>query len=270
MKHLFLSCLLCSIDFLARSQVSLSPMAHPYALNAYGSIQKEPGLLWGQAAALGAIQNFSAGLYGEQRFMLRELSRYQFKLALPVTGGGFGLDALYSGNSSFHSSGLGLAYGKKMGKLDAGLQFNYHRLATTGYGSASYVSVDAGAILQVNDQFRTGLQIHYPANGSLNKSIERAAIIYTTGFGYQVSDKFFAAAEIRKTENLPVQVHAGLQYSFDQKVFALLGIESGSSSFYFGGGFLLDRFRIDVTASLHPYLGITPGMMIVFNQPQKQ
>jgi len=66
-----------------------------------------------------------------------------------------------------------------------------------------------------------------------------------------------------------VNVNIGLQYSFDKKLFARAGISTATSSFYLGLGFVLNGFRIDVTASLHPSLGVTPGMLLIYNSPEK-
>jgi hypothetical protein len=59
-------------------------------------------------------------------------------------------------------------------------------------------------------------------------------------------------------------VNAGMQYSFDEKLFARAGFTSGTSSYFFGLGVMLKNFRLDATASIHPQLGITPGLLLLF------
>jgi hypothetical protein len=43
------------------------------------------------------------------------------------------------------------------------------------------------------------------------------------------------------------------------------GVETNTSNIYFGAGLFFKSFRLDVTASIHPELGITPGLLLVYN-----
>jgi hypothetical protein len=88
--------------------------------------------------------------------------------------------------------------------------------------------------------------------------------------GYDASKKFFIGAEIEKIEDQPLNINAGLHYSFDEKVFVRTGLASATSSFYIGFGFLLNGFRIDVTVSLHPSLGFSPGVLFLYNSSHKK
>ena len=139
-----------------------------------------------------------------------------------------------------------------------------------GYGNASAVNFEAGGILHVTDQFQTGVHIYNPTRASIGKSSEeKLPFIYSFGLGYDASENFFIGAEIQKEEGQPVNVIAGLQYAFDKKLFVRAGISSATSGFYLGAGFLWTGFRIDLAVSLHPSLGATPGMLLVYNSPEK-
>jgi hypothetical protein len=48
------------------------------------------------------------------------------------------------------------------------------------------------------------------------------------------------------------------------------GITSATSTAYFGAGLFLKSFRIDVTAAYHQQLGITPGLLFLYNFNNKQ
>ena len=164
-----------------------------------------------------------------------------------------------------------MAYARSLGKVDVGAQFNYQQIKLAGYGTASAINFEAGAILHVSDQFQAGVHVYNPTRVSIGKTEEeKLPMAYSFGLGYDVSDKFFIGTEIEKIEDQPVNVNAGLQYAFDEKLFARTGIASATSSPYLGFGFLLNGFRIDVTASLHPSLGITPGLLLVYNAPAKK
>lgn len=210
-------------------------------------------------------------MYGERRFMLADLTSYQLAFALPTSSGNFGLQANYFGTASYNQSKIGLAYARTLGKIDVGAQFNYHQLKIAEYGNASAINFEAGAILHVSEQLQTGVHIYNPTRVSIGKNgEEKLPFIYSLGLGYDASEKFFIGSEIEKAEDQPVNVNAGLQYSFDEKLFARAGISSATSLFYLGAGFLWNGFRIDVTASVHPSLGITPGLLLIYNGAEKK
>ena len=67
---------------------------------------------------------------------------------------------------------MGLAFGRSLGKkIDVGVQFNYYAVRIAGYGNASAISFDAGAILHLTDQLNAGL----PISNRLEENLERSA-----------------------------------------------------------------------------------------------
>jgi hypothetical protein len=56
-----------------------------------------------------------------------------------------------------------------------------------------------------------------------------------------------------------------MQYNFDKQFFARFGIASQNGTPYGGAGVSWENFRIDVSASYHPQLGISPGLMLIVN-----
>lgn len=227
-------------------------------------------------ASLAQIKNITAGVYAERRFMLSELNGYTAAAALPARSGNFGLKTMYSGFSGYNETQIGLAYARKIGsKVDIGAQFNYNGIRIAGYGNASAISFEAGSIFHLSDKLHTGFHINNPVGGKFGPDSyqedqqEKLPSVYTMGIGYDASEKFFFSTEIIKEEDQPVQVNAGIQYKFISQVLTRLGITSATSSIWFGLGFFLQSFRLDVTTSFHPQLGITPGLLIIFNRQPK-
>ena len=223
-------------------------------------------------AALASLKSSSAGVYSERRFLLQELNLYSATAVLPTHSGNFGFKGDYLGGPSFNESQFGLAYGRKLGtKVDVGVQFNYYSIKILGYGSTSSICPEAGVIFHLTDEISTGIHIYNPTGVSLGKnSEEKLPYIYSAGFGYDASDKFFIGAEIEKVEDQEVNVHAGLQYYFDEKLFAAGGISSATSSYYLSFGVLLKDIQISATASVHPNLGVTPGLLVIFNHKKEK
>jgi hypothetical protein len=219
-------------------------------------------------AALAQLKKPSAGVYGERRFLLSELNTYSAVAGIITGSGNFGLEAAYSGFTDYNETLLGLAYGRKLGtKVDAGVQFNYQGISiSAGYGKTSAISFDVGVIMHLSDKLHAGLHITNPVGGKfgINKQ-EKLSSVYSTGLGYDASEKFFVSAEIEKEEEQPVNVNAGMQYKLIPQLLVRIGLSSATSSGCFGIGLSLKSFRLDVTTSYHPQLGITPGILLLFN-----
>jgi hypothetical protein len=66
-----------------------------------------------------------------------------------------------------------------------------------------------------------------------------------------------------------VNVNAGMQYKFLSQLLARVGISTATSSAWAGIGLTWKSFRLDVTTSYHSQLGITPGVLLVFNFNKK-
>ena len=235
-----------------------------FALNSYSAKQKHAFSFAGNPAALGQCLRWSAGVYGERPYMLDQLSVYRAMFALPLPSGG----AVFSGGNGGHKTFLGLGYGRRMGKIDAGLQFNYSRFSAGHYGNAAAVQAGGGMIYHVNEQFRTGIHIINPISGSLH-SIESLPYQYVAALGYDASEQFFLGAAIKKTKDLPVSFDLGLQYVFDKKLRASAGFQTEGGSFFFGGGFNLGNLGFDVVLAMHSQLGISPALAVSFYPKEK-
>lgn len=269
----FLILLLLSIHFIINGQTVRRPVAAVYTgLGAYSIDHTDVFSFTNNQASLAQMKNASAGVYGERRFMLDELSLYQLAIAVPTNSGNFGVKAGYFGFSNYNESQMGLAYARKLGsKMDIGVQFNYNGIQVSGYGNSSAINFEIGTIFHLTDKLNAGIHAYNPVGGKYGKnSEEKLASIYTVGLGYEASDKFFVSAEIEKEENQPVNINAGMQYKFLPQFMARAGIATNTSNVYAGVGLFLKTFRLDVVASYHPQLGVTPGLLLIYDFKKKQ
>ena len=265
-KFILLSLLLPANIFL-KAQTLRRPVAASYTgLGAYSLNHVDVFSFTANQASLAQLKNNSAGVYGERRFLLSELNNYTAAIGLTTKSGNFGIKANYSGFTDYNETQLGLAYGRKLGsKLDIGAQFNYNAVRIAeDYGSATAISFELGTIFHLTDKLNAGLHINNPIGGKFGKDqLEKLSSVYGFGVGYDASEKFFISAEIEKEEDQPVNVNAGFQYKFIPQLLVRAGMASATSSAWLGLGLTLKSFRLDVTTSYHPQLGITPGVMML-------
>jgi hypothetical protein len=207
-----------------------------------------------------------AGIYTERRFLLQETSVYDAAIVLPSKNGNFGVNLVYAGFDKYNETQFGVAYAVTLGpKIDIGAQINYYGYQIPSYTSASTIDFEIGAIAHLSPKLNAGFHVYNPVGGKFFKSDEKLTAIYKFGLGYDVSEMFYASAEIVKEENFPASVNAGLQYRFDKLLFARVGIVSATSTPYVGVGVAWDVFRVDLSCSFHPQLGISPGFLFIAN-----
>ena len=257
--------LLLAISARMQAQVVRSSISAFYTeTDPYSGIASNVFSTASNQAALARVQQFSAGIYGEKRFLLQDLGFYKTAFSMPTGLGNFGLNMDYFGNSAAYTSRIGFGYGRKLSeKADAGIQFNYHMLSTAGYGKVSTLTVEGGMIFQLSNRLRSGFHVFDPQGAKIGKD-ERLPAVYSAGLGYDASDNMSIDAVLQKTDNQPVDLFATVLYRFDERLFARAGLSASTSIFLMGARVVVNDFRIDVSASMHPNLGITPGLMLIY------
>lgn len=244
------------------------PVAASYiGLGAYSINHTDVFSFSSNQAALAQIKSAAFGVYSERRFLLAETNLFSMVAAVPTQHGNFGFQADYFGYKNFNESQLGIAYARSLGtKLDLGIKFNYYSFRIPGYQNSSTVNFEIGAIAHLTEKLHAGIHFYNPVGGNLSKTDhEKLSSIYKFGIGYEASDNFLVSVEIVKQEDLPVNVNAGVQYNFAKQFFARVGIASENESPFAGAGIYWNNLRLDVSASYHPQMGISPGLMLIVN-----
>lgn len=251
----------------AAAQSLRYPQAAPYTgLGAYSYHFVDVFSATANQAALARLPQAGGGVYTERRFLLEQLTSYHAIVALPTSLGGWGLAVHYLGSGQYNESQAGIAYGKKLGQVDLGVQFNYTMMRAAGYGSDGAVTVEVGTLWHITDRVHVGLHLFNPSGGKFGKQgQEKMAWVYKAGGGYEISEKLLVSADIIKAEEKAVNVQAGLQYIPDKRLLIRAGMATATTSPWLGAGWAWKNIRADITASYHPQLGITPGLLLLFN-----
>ena len=255
------------------SQSLRRPIAATYiGLGAYTINHVDAFSFSSNQAALAQVKNPAIGVYGERRFLLDATNMYSAVVVLPTKQGNFGIAMDYFGFKNYNESQVGLAYARSLGsRLDIGLKFNYYSFRIPAYQNSSAVNFEIGAIAHLTDKLNAGMHFYNPVGGHLSKTNnEKLSSIYKFGIGYEASENFLISAEIVKQEDMPVNVNAGVQYNFLKQFFARVGIASENESPYAGAGVSWSRIRLDISASYHPQLGFSPGLMLIVNFKSKE
>jgi hypothetical protein len=269
MKTSFLAVLICLFaDEHPAAQTLRYSKTHPYiSLSAYSRSQHDALSFTGNQAALAQVKQWGAGVFGERRFMLAENAVYTAGACFPGRLGNFGIELNYAGFKDFNENRIGIAYARPLcSTVDIGVQFNYYSYNVPAYGKASALNFEIGALVHLTDVLHAGLHIYNPVGGRLGKDkTEKLASVYKAGIGYDASPALCIGAEIIKEADKPVNVVAGLQYRFSRQFYLRAGVLAESTSVYAGAGVSWNKLRLDISTSYHPQLGVSPGILLLFN-----
>lgn len=217
-------------------------------------------------ASLAALTQPAAGVHVENRFLLEELNTYSAIACFPTSKGNFAVTADYSGFEDFNESQLGVAYARSLGpSLSAGVKFNYYAFRIPRIAQSSTATMEFGLMVVLTEAVRAGFHVYNPVGGKLSPGVdEKLSGVYSFGIGYQASKDFYVTTQVKKEEGLAVDVLAAMQYDFAGAFFARAGVATQNRMFFGGAGWRTRRIRIAALASIHPQLGVSPGLMVTF------
>ena len=271
--HILKKCLLpscCLFSWPAAAQTLHYPQGAPYTgLGAYSYHFVDAFSGMANQAALARLPATGGGVYAEKRFLQEKLNSYSAIVAMPTSLGGWSIGAHYLGSAEYNETQVGMGYGKKLGRIDLGIQINYAMMHAAGYGSDGTVIVEIGTIWHITDKVHAGIHLFNPSGGKYGKrETEKMAWVYKAGAGYEVSEKLLVSADIIKQEDKAVNVQAGMQYALHNRFFMRAGIATATTTPWLGAGWAWKNMRADMIGSYHPQLGITPGLMLLFSAKQ--
>lgn len=272
MRKIFPFCFILFEACIAGAQSLQKPVASSYiSLGAYSIHHVDVFSISTNQAALAQIDAPAFGVYGEKRFLLAETNMFSTIVAFPTKEGNFAFQADYFGYKKYNESQLGVAYARSVGnKLDLGIKFNYYSFRIPGYENPSTVTFEIGAVVHISESLSAGIHFYNPVGGNLSKTEnDKLSSVYSFGLGYEASHNFLIAVELQKQEDVPVNVNAAIQYDFAKKFFARFGLATENETPFAGAGVSWDNFRVDVSASYHPQLGLTPGLLFIMNLKAK-
>jgi hypothetical protein len=127
-------------------------------------------------------------------------------------------------------------------------------------------------LFQLSPELAAGIHIYNPiAQAQLDDDAAAALPAeYSLGLGYEGSQNFYLGAIASRSRAGPITLRAGLRYLFHKGYIARAGINTGASTFCVGWGVPLAMFTIEVSASAHPQLGISPGLGITWHKKEPE
>jgi hypothetical protein len=219
-------------------------------------------------AALTGLEKTQTGVFLAQPFMVKELSRAAFAVAVPRKFGVLALSFNSMGYKLYRDTKLGLAFARSFGpNFSAALQLDY--LSTyigENYGTRGAIAAEVSLLASLTPKLKMGFHLFNPTKASLaDYNKEKIPTIAKLGLGYLVSEKIHVLLEVEKDLiNKPV-IRAGLEYFPVQFLYIRAGVASNPALNAAGFGLQWKKVRIDLAASFHPQLGYTPNLGLLYS-----
>ncbi len=219
-------------------------------------------------AALARVASLSAAIYGESRFLVPDLNLYGLGVAIPTAkGGSFGLGLNYFGNSLYNEKQLRLGYGRVLfEKLAIGIELDALSISMSDYGNKTAFTFGIGLLYSFNETLSVGAHIYNPTRQQItDNSSDKIPTVMKLGLAYTPSSKTTLSVETEKNLDRPFMIKAGIEYRVIDKLYLRGGISTQPALSSFGIGLNLGALKIDVAGSIHPSLGYTPMVSVVYS-----
>lgn len=263
-QHLLLIFILCGLKLSAQS--AHVPLRRTFpAVGSYSANVQDPFAATVNQAQLATIRKPAIGIYNERKFMIKDLSLLQCAFVLPHRSGGYGFHVMHTGSRFYNETGVALGFGKKLNDvLLLGIQFNYlHAKAATGV-AMSTIGFEAGTLVRLAENIQAGFHIRnmfvIPAGDK-----KKLAVLYSFGFGYDVTENLLLTTTIEKQANLSSNLLVAMRYAFLPGVYVVAATFTAVNQVFAGFGFVWDRKELELAAGYHNQLGFTPALTLSFS-----
>jgi len=236
--------------------------------NAFVSVSDSWSTFHNQAGLAG-IEDFSAGVFYESRFMVDELSHVSGSLAIPMKAGTFGISFSQFGKGTYKEHKLGLAFSKRLAqKLSAAIQLDYFsERYPENENATGFATFEAGVIYEATNELFLGAHIFNPIqNGfELPEGVQKMPATIKFGGHYQFPKMVMLIFEAEKNTENPFLFKSGLEFSPVKNLALRFGVSGKPVSYTAGIGYRTGKITTDIGFSYHGNLGLTPSVSIQIN-----
>jgi hypothetical protein len=245
------------------SQYAVEPIIPSAIIVAYDKQNKNLISIRVNPANATAHKRKSFLFYAENRFQVKELPFILAAIYLPVRRWGVTVDYSRAGNIHLSQSAVNVSLSRSVHPLiDIGLTLSAASLSTMESEWHPSFGYKIGLRFHCNNQLQTGIafkQLKY----STNIYNELPLVEISAGVGYVFSEITTGAIQISSSLSGDMELVGGLSLKVKDKISINAGYSSGNYSLFGGMSFQHKFFRLGCYLSGHPYLGISPGLMLM-------
>ncbi len=219
-------------------------------------------------AAMSGIERPIAGIFYENRFLLKETGYGALAFTSPMMGGNVGLGITHFGYSLYQSDKFSFGYAQQLFKtISMGVNIDYISVRQSGmYGNLNAINFELGFLAKPSDNFAIGAHVFNPLNLTYFEDSDlRMPIAMKLGFSYLFSNSLLVAVETAKAINgyVPI-VKTGIEYTINNQFSMRTGIALAPVEYTFGLGYHAHSIVFDLAYAYHELLGSTPKISVSY------
>lgn len=231
--------------------------------------------VWGyhhNPGALGDVQQFTAGVSYENRFLLKELQSQGFAVAVPMKVGVISVGGQFYGAQQYRSYKAGLGYSMKLSdKFFAGVQLNYIGLRLPeNYGSANSMTAEVGIYAKLTENWKLGASVFNLGRAKLaDFADDRFTTMMRIGTSYNFSKKVMLALDFEKNLDYDLRIKTGVEYEMVKHFKLRGGFATAPIELSAGLGYEWKQLEVSAGSSFHQILGWSPNFSLVFKSDKQ-
>ena len=218
-------------------------------------------------AGLAYADRIKAGLFGDNNFLLKEISTMAAGIVIPLWRGGAGVYCQRYGFSLYNETRAALSYGMKLARhFSAGVQLDYLRFQIgEGYGSCNLFICSVGLQYMIRSRLTIGFHIYNPIMVRLTKDPEeKVPATFRLGLAWKLSPVLTTVIETEKELSQKPILKAGMEYQAAKPILVRIGFHSNPTTFTFGTGLILGKLEMDISSSYNLVLGYSPQVSLQY------
>jgi hypothetical protein len=265
MKYFAFS-LYCTLQFATENYAQNVCGARMAALSGSAITQPDAFAGFNNLSASAQFKGSSYAFYGQIPYGIAEIKDAGVSVLQHFGIGVMGVVFQSYGNTEFNRQRMNFGYALNLSSkfnLSGSLGYSSTRI-TNGYGKAHTLWTNIGATYDVRKDLKWAAVLDLPA--SALKNSEELPATLRLGTTYSFGEEVALSAQVISTTN----AHASLSYSFGLEYFPaeVFAIRFGMNTFWqtwsLGVEARLKNYSFDAAAVVHPQLGITPQISLIY------
>ncbi|MDD2634486.1 MAG: hypothetical protein PHW82_03205 [Bacteroidales bacterium] len=219
-------------------------------------------------AAMSGIDRPVAGIFYENRWLLKETGYGALAFTSPLLGGNIGIGITNFGYSLFQSNKFSLGFSQQLFQnFSMGVMIDYFSMRQSGnYGNLNAINFEIGLLSRPTENFAIGVHVFNPLNFSYFEDADlKMPVAFKLGFSYLFSKSLLIAVETAKSINGYVPIlRTGVEYTVNKQFSFRTGVAVAPVEYTFGLGYDVGDIQFDLAYAYHEVLGSTPKISIVY------
>jgi len=213
------------------------------------------------------FKGFSVGVCSEQKWGLKKMLSANVSTIWATKNGTWAIPIYINKAGSLSNTTPSLLYARKVSStIGLAMQVGCDIQQIEKYGTQKYIDTKLGIVAHATPQLHVGVSIH---NVQFLLQKEKLATNKPLSVSYQIAyepSKLVVLQMIaQKQQHQDVQLSAGIYYRLHRSLEISMGVNTEGNQFWGSGSFIWKNVQLGVSTTLHPQLGITPGLCLIYN-----